>query len=239
MPGRMLDLNDSESSEDEDVRDDITQPAVPVANVPSSNGAGPQESMPPLNTMVVRAPVLRSASLRAATPRPAAPDVSSKSVIKRVAKRGAKRTARPSFANHEPKFLPIPALPERSMQVPTVVGMVPDGGSILIIKEPWINLILDGRKSLEIRGQSTKKAMQRVFLALSGGGGLVLGSALLVCCHGPLSRREWAELKNNHCVAGDKLPYASTYAWELCSPQRFDVPVSYEHKQGCVVWATA
>ena len=75
-------------------------------------------------------------------------------------------------------------------------------------------------------------------LALSGGGGIVLGSVEFVRCHGPLTRDEWVSGANRHCVAGSSLPYgSSTYAWEMASPVRFHTPVPYEHKQGVVVWA--
>jgi hypothetical protein len=140
-------------------------------------------------------------------------------------------------AASSPKFFPIPLEPAVAT-TPTVVGHVPNGASILIVKEPWLGLILDGQKSDEIRGQTTLKENQRIYLARSGGGGMVIGSALLVRCHGPLSRADWEERRSNHFVAGAALPYgASTYAWELSAAMRFDAPVSYLHKRGCVVWA--
>ena len=75
-------------------------------------------------------------------------------------------------------------------------------------------------------------------LALSGGGGILLGSVSFKACHGPLSRAEWAARGEQHCVAGDALPYgSSTHAWELVQPQRFRTPVPYHHKPGIVVWA--
>ena len=121
---------------------------------------------------------------------------------------------------------------------PSADGRVPKGASILIIQEPWINLILDGRKTFEIRGRHCKKEHERIYLALSGGGGIVLGSVEFVRCHGPLTRDEWVSGANRHCVAGSSLPYgSSTYAWEMASPVRFHTPVPYEHKQGVVVWA--
>ena len=80
--------------------------------------------------------------------------------------------------------------------------MVPAGASILIIQQPWIGLILDGRKTLEIRGKFCYKRGERIYLALSGGGGILLGSVEFVGCHGPLSRDEWAAKAQQHCVAG-------------------------------------
>ena len=121
------------------------------------------------------------------------------------------------------------------MQAP---GKVPKGASILIIQQPWIGLILDGCKTLEVRGKPCKKERERIYLALSGGGGVILGSVDFVRCHGPLSRDEWSELSTKHCVAGGALPYgSSTYAWEVAAPVRFAEPVRYEHKPGVVVWA--
>ena len=116
---------------------------------------------------------------------------------------------------------------------------MPRGSSILIIQEPWIGLLLDGHKTLEIRGQKCKKsAGDKVFLALSGGGGVILGRMTFVASHGPLSRDEYAQQSHQHCVAGGTLPYgSSTYAWELKAPVRFREPVRYTHKPGCVVWA--
>ena len=115
---------------------------------------------------------------------------------------------------------------------------VPRGASILIIRNPWIDLILDGHKTFEIRGRRCNKPEgERIYLALSGGGGVVLGAATFVACHGPLSRAEYASRADGHCVAGDTLPYSATYAWEVRSPERFRSPVAYSHKPGAVVWA--
>ena len=123
--------------------------------------------------------------------------------------------------------------------MPLVDGVVPRGSSILIIQRPWINLILDGHKCFEIRGKPcNSKVGERIYLALSGGGGIVLGSVDFVACHGPLSKGAWAMHAEQHCVSGSALPYgASTHAWELARPQRFRQPVPYQHRPGCVVWA--
>ena len=122
---------------------------------------------------------------------------------------------------------------------PLVDGAVPKGASILIVKRPWIDLILDGHKIHEIRGRVCKKPRgELIYLALSGGGGVILGSVRFSACHGPLSRAAWTESSDKHRVAGKSLPYGSrTYAWVLDQPQRFEVPVRYVHKRGAVVWA--
>jgi len=138
-----------------------------------------------------------------------------------------------------PKFHPLPNLKKVDHNVPIVDGIVPRGSTILIIQQPWIGLLLDGHKTLEIRGQACKKPKgEKVHLALSGGGGIILGQMTFVASHGPLSRAEYKARCERHCVWGDTLPYgSSTYAWEFKGPMRFRRPVPYVHQQGCVVWA--
>ena len=137
------------------------------------------------------------------------------------------------------KFVPLNVIPPAAVPTPVVAGAVPAGASILIIQQPWLGLILDGRKSLEIRGRVCQKQPgERIYLALSGGGGIVMGSAEYTGCLGPLSNAEYASKARQHCVAGGKLPYgASTYAWGVSKPERFAQPVPYRHRHGCVIWA--
>jgi len=136
------------------------------------------------------------------------------------------------------KFKPLSNIPAPPEATQCIKGAVPAGASILIIQRPWIDLILDGSKTLEIRGKPCKKQRERIYLALSGGGGIILGSVEFVRCHGPLSRDEWVARATQHCVAGGALPYgSSTYAWQMAKPLRFLEPVPYVHKPGIVVWA--
>ena len=139
----------------------------------------------------------------------------------------------------EPKFKPIADIPAATMPTPCVqVKCVPAGASVLIVQRPWIDLILDGRKTLEIRGKSCLKESQTIYLALSGGGGVVMGSVRYVRCHGPLTREEWHNSANQHLVAGGPAYGRKTHAWEVAEPIRFPQPVPYKQKSGPVVWVT-
>ena len=102
-----------------------------------------------------------------------------------------------------------------------------------------MSLILDGHKTFEIRGRICNKTPgEKIYIALSGGGGIVVGAATFVTSHGPLSKAEYAAAGERHCVAGEALPYGgSTFAWELSNPMRFRTPVPFNHKRGVVVWA--
>ena len=126
--------------------------------------------------------------------------------------------------------------------VPVVDGVAhppPLGASILIVKAPWIDMLLDGHKTLEIRGTSCKKpAGLLVFLALSGGGGVLCGGITFLGCHGPLSSAEYRGRREGHRVAGDARPYgAKTYGWEFAHPFRFATPMPYRHRHGAITWA--
>ena len=140
------------------------------------------------------------------------------------------------------RFAPLPLDGRKKPKVPVVAQpKVPRGASILLVQEPWLGLILSGLKTLEIRGKPCRKpAGEKIFLALAGGGGVVLGAAKFEECVGPFGAADWSACAQQHCVAGAKLPYGgSTYGWRLSSPERFAAGVPYEHKQGCVVWAMA
>jgi hypothetical protein len=108
----------------------------------------------------------------------------------------------------------------------------------LLIRAPWIDKILDGSKTWEIRGSNTYKE-GRIGL-IESGTGTVVGVAELVGVVGPLSL---IELSANWRKAGfDRdenlfmLPYKQTFAWVLQNPKRLRNPVPYNHPSGAVIW---
>ena len=110
--------------------------------------------------------------------------------------------------------------------------------SALILKKDWLDMILCGRKTWEIRSMRTTKR-ERVALALSGTS-LLLGDVEIVDCikldaaafnanmakHG-VSPHRHAE------VVGD---YKQIFAWEVARPRRYSSPVSYAKKQGPITF---
>ena len=141
-------------------------------------------------------------------------------------------------ANKMEKFYPIPwCLMREADPTPVVTGTAPQKGffCILIIKRIWLELILAGKKTLEIRGQNSLKRF-RIYLALSGGGGVLLGWVEMFGVVGPLTFAEYDARRQEHCVAGRTLPYTNTYGYELRNPQRFAQPVLYTHTPNVIVW---
>ena len=87
----------------------------------------------------------------------------------------------------------------------------------LLIRSPWIDMILEGRKTWEIRGSNTH-IRGRIGLIRSGSG-LVIGTRDLIDVEGPLSITELRRHVRNHLIPLDwlrgGLPYRKTYAWVL------------------------
>lgn len=108
----------------------------------------------------------------------------------------------------------------------------------LLIRAPWIDKILDGSKTWEIRGSHTYKE-GRVAL-IESGTGTIVGVAELFGVVGPLSLQE---LSQNWKQAGFekgerlyRLPYKKTFAWVMRNSKRLRQPVPYDHPSGAVIW---
>lgn len=122
------------------------------------------------------------------------------------------------------------ALPEEDGWLPPEKG--------LIVREPWVSMLMDGTKVWELRGSATR-IRGRVGLIRSASG-LVLGEAVLSGCRGPLSREDLAKSVDRHRVGFDwancPMPYRNVYAWEMSDARRYERPVPYRHPQGAVIW---
>jgi hypothetical protein len=107
----------------------------------------------------------------------------------------------------------------------------------LLIRHPWIDMILAGQKTWEIRGSRT---MIRGSIGLiPSRSGTVAGVCDVIDCIGPLS----AEVFRKNAAMAGMTPgeatlghYRNTYAWVLANPRRFTEPVPYRHPSGAVIW---
>ena len=128
-------------------------------------------------------------------------------------------------ADSATKFTPISVFAPH-WATPTVPAYHPPAGaSIMGIKSPFCRLVLDGKKTWEIHGQPTKKENVRVYLFEVGGDGSILGSVLLKGNWGPLTKEDWVNNRQKHCIANAELPFGGhTHAYVLSYPQRFDKP---------------
>jgi hypothetical protein len=108
----------------------------------------------------------------------------------------------------------------------------------LILKEPWIDLILTGEKVWEIRGSNTK--IRGTIALIKSGSGSVVGLCDLKDVVGPLSLSKFRRSKSFHAIPSNQLknglPYQNTYAWVLDNTICLRKPVSYRHPRGAVIW---
>lgn len=108
----------------------------------------------------------------------------------------------------------------------------------LIIKKKWLDKILSGEKTLEIRGSKTAHIGERIALIESGSsqikGFCVIRSVIA------LTEEKWETERDRHCVElsfEDLLKrYKTAYAWELTDVIACKQPVPYKHPQGAVIW---
>ena len=108
----------------------------------------------------------------------------------------------------------------------------------LIIKGQWLDLILSGKKTLEIRGSDTKKVGEAIYL-LESGTHRVRGKCRIYSTH-PISCSNWSEEYEKHCVdiayAELKKIYKNPHAWELTEVEPIKTTWYYNHPKGAVIW---
>jgi len=107
----------------------------------------------------------------------------------------------------------------------------------LIIKEKWLNLILDGKKTWEIRNNTTTKIGTRIGLIKSGSG-KVFGECNII---DSISLTKEILLKNidKHYISKesiDQITYKHPHAWVLSNVKKYISPIPYKHKNGSVIW---
>lgn len=105
----------------------------------------------------------------------------------------------------------------------------------LIIKQKWAELILNGFKTMELRGNNTK--IRGTIEIIISGTKQVYGTVDLINCL-PLDKESYNNDRDRHKVdlKYEFLPYKNTYGWILENPKLYDNPIPYNHKKGCAIW---
>lgn len=105
----------------------------------------------------------------------------------------------------------------------------------LIIRQPWIDLIFEGKKTWEIRGSNTK--IRGKIALIQSGTKTIVGEAEIIDCIA-IDGTTYQNRKAFHYIeaADQTLPYPKTYAWVLQHAKRYRAPIPYNHPQGAVIW---
>ena len=108
--------------------------------------------------------------------------------------------------------------------------------SVLVVKDPWLDKILNGQKTWEVRGSNTTKR-GLVHLALSGAGGRIVGRCHITDSF-PVKKRVLQKHFTKHRIKDlSVVAYRNPHAWVLSKSLRYSKPFVYTHKQGTIVWA--
>lgn len=107
----------------------------------------------------------------------------------------------------------------------------------LLVREPWLGMILSGGKVWEMRGRATS-VRGRVALIRSGSG-TVVGTAVLSGCGAAVSAGRMAETIDLHGIPASRLDEAIRMGWTVpwfLEDAREIQPVAYAHPRGAVTW---
>lgn len=104
----------------------------------------------------------------------------------------------------------------------------------LIVRKQWIDLILSGEKTWEMRSKPTSN---KGWIGLiEAGTGLIVGKAFLVSGHEKPSMDDLICNSDKHRVEDMPLLDKWRYVWQLEQAERFKVPIPYNHPRGAVIW---
>ena len=80
---------------------------------------------------------------------------------------------------------------------------------VLIVRQPWADLLLDGDKRAEVRSTACPHVGKLVYVSVSGPGGAqtVVGKLRVTQSEGPVSGARFTELQPLHLVTPDLFGY--------------------------------
>lgn len=132
-----------------------------------------------------------------------------------------------------------PVVPEKmtvAVEPRKQVDTVPTKG--LVIKSPYIDRILAGTKTWEMRSSAT--SLRGPIALIKQGSGQVVGIANLVDVKGPLSKKDKLKAIDKHQISIERLESGETdkwdTAWVLENAQPLKTPIHYQHPNGAVIW---
>lgn len=107
----------------------------------------------------------------------------------------------------------------------------------LIIKPKWAELILQGKKTIEVRGNKTN--IRGTIGIIESGSKKVFGTAELFHCT-EFTKEKFEIWRNEHKLDITYIEllkiYPKPWAWCFTDIKKYDEPKTYKHKQGCVIW---
>ena len=105
----------------------------------------------------------------------------------------------------------------------------------LYIKKPWTDLILEGKKTWELRGSQTH-IREKIFI-IESKTSLIVGECEVVDCLS-LSKEMYESNFKKHQVNKlfSEISYKNLHAWVLGNVVKYKDPIPHKHKPGTVIW---
>lgn len=104
----------------------------------------------------------------------------------------------------------------------------------LVIKKPWIDLILSGEKVWEMRSRPTN-IRGRIGL-IEQGTGLIVGEVDLIGVGESVSHFDIGYCDWKHHIKDLELLEKWHIPWILENAKQYEKPIPYKHPRGAVVW---
>ena len=106
---------------------------------------------------------------------------------------------------------------------------------LLVVKNPWLDLILSGVKIWDIRDAHTKKR-GKIHLALGGAGGRIVGQCEITDSFAADKGNLGNHFSKHRIKDPTLIPYRRPHVWALSKARRFKKPFVYSHPQGAIRW---
>lgn len=106
----------------------------------------------------------------------------------------------------------------------------------LIIKKEWLDLILEGKKTFEVRSGNTK--IRGKIGLIESGSGLIVGECDLVNSI-IIDNNNIKDVLYKSCISNPEIinnMYKNPHAWELNNFIRYNQPLKYKHPKGAIIW---
>jgi hypothetical protein len=106
---------------------------------------------------------------------------------------------------------------------------------LLVVKNPWLDLILSRKKSWEIRDAQTKQR-GKIHLALSGAGGRIAGQCHITDSFAIDKGKLGKNFPKHRIKDLALITYRRPHVWVLEKARRYKKPFVYSHPQGAIKW---
>ena len=107
------------------------------------------------------------------------------------------------------------------------------GDRVLLLTQHWLDLILDGAKSVEVRGRPVRPGA--AWLAC---GARVQGLVTFGIPRKVTSLQDFQQQESQHCVTATCLPYRNTWLWPITSVRCLPEVVLRDARPGPTTWDT-